>query len=187
MLRITAGSLKNKKIICPDGLEVRPSLEKTRAMIFNSLNARIDLADYKVIDLFAGSGALGLEAISWGAKDCTFLEINQVHCDQLRQNVKGLGVENQARLLQQDGLAWLKKTTFKDEPTLVLLDPPYGLGLAEQAMDLLTTKNLTDLVAVVERGKTEKLAYSESYWELLKSKKFGKSLMEFFMTYNGSK
>ncbi|MDX2469020.1 MAG: 16S rRNA (guanine(966)-N(2))-methyltransferase RsmD [SAR324 cluster bacterium] len=182
MPRITAGSLKNRKIICPEGLEVRPSLEKTRAMIFNSLNSRFDLADFRVVDLFAGSGALGFEAISWGVKDCTFVEKNQNHFNNLQKNVKALEVENQARLLHQDGLTWLKKASLSPESTLFLLDPPYGLGLAEQALDLIAEQNPTDVVVVVERGKSEELNFSESYWDHFKSKKFGKSLIDFYMT-----
>ena len=179
MPRVTAGKLKNRKLTCPEGLDVRPSLEKTRAMIFNVLLARFELDDFIAVDLFAGSGALGIEAYSQGAKEVIFIEKNRGTLKNLEQNIQSLGIQKDTRLLHQDALTWLKTTELMDQPYLFLLDPPYGVDLAAQAMALIDQLAPKEAIIVVERGKTELLPSFEKF-TLIKSKKLGRSLIDFY-------
>ncbi len=181
MLRITAGSLKNRRLQSLPGAQTRPTLEKTRAMICNSLAARYDLRDFHLIDLFAGTGALGLELYSWGGGPLDLIEQEAKTYRVLQANLAALGVEKSARLWQADGVRWLQENPLGDTPYLILLDPPYAGDLAERALRVLSRRRaqLAGSLVVVERSKHQGLPPLEGV-ELFKSRVFGSTVVEFF-------
>jgi 16S rRNA (guanine(966)-N(2))-methyltransferase RsmD len=128
MLRIVAGTLGGRRIEAPRGRHTRPTAEKVRAALFNALAQRIDMAGSHVVDLYAGSGALGIEAISRGAAHATFVEDDPRTAASIRANLKALNISPmRARVVQQKALAWLRREQPDGAPVqVVLLDPPYA-------------------------------------------------------------
>ncbi|WP_221793013.1 16S rRNA (guanine(966)-N(2))-methyltransferase RsmD [Oceanobacter mangrovi] len=132
-LRIIGGQWRSRRLRFPaiDGL--RPTLDRVRETLFNWL--QFDVEGARVLDAFAGSGALGFEALSRGAKEVVFLEKNPSAAVQLKENLQTLGARN-AQIWAGDALNWLKQNP---EPyDLVFLDPPFGLKLLQPAIDSLT-------------------------------------------------
>ena len=132
-LRIIGGEWRSRRLRFPaiDGL--RPTLDRVRETLFNWLQHDIEGA--RVLDAFAGSGALGFEALSRGAREVIFLEKNPKAAIQLKENLQALGAGN-AQVWAGDALVWLDQNP---EPyDLVFLDPPFGKELLQPALDRLT-------------------------------------------------
>jgi 16S rRNA (guanine966-N2)-methyltransferase len=121
-MRIIAGSLKGRRLTGPTGPGVRPTSDSLRETLFNILGASV--ADAAVLDAFAGTGAVGLEALSRGAARVTFLEHNRRTVALLRENVARCGVENACVIVERD-LSFVR--TWSRQFDLIFLDPPYDL------------------------------------------------------------
>ena len=133
-MRIIAGEWRGRKIKAPAGDTTRPTADRTRETLFSMLNSRLGgFEDLQVMDLFAGSGALGLEALSRGAKSCVFVEQDRDAIDVLRDNVRTLDA-NGADIRAQSVLTLGPAPKPYD---LILMDPPYDTGAGGVALDKL--------------------------------------------------
>jgi len=132
-LRIIGGDFRGRKlpVLSADGL--RPTSDRVRETVFNWL--QFDIAGTDCLDVFAGSGALGLEALSRGANSVCFLELNKENAQQIKQNLITLKVSN-ADVIQTDSLQWLQQVSPKTFD-VVFLDPPFHRGLMQPAVDLI--------------------------------------------------
>ncbi len=134
-MRVIAGEWRGRKLIAPKGESTRPTADRTRETLFNMLASRIgDFDGLSVVDLFAGSGALGIEALSRGATACLFVEHDKAALDAIRANVAALDARTRATVSAGSVMALGPAKTPHD---LVLLDPPYGTGAAGAALDRL--------------------------------------------------
>jgi 16S rRNA (guanine966-N2)-methyltransferase len=122
-MRVVAGALGGRKLVCPEGEDTRPTSERVREAMFNSLFSLDAIDGARVLDLFAGSGALGIEALSRSAKHATFIEQDRAALAALRENVETLMIGSQCTVIAGDGLRHLESVGEYD---LILLDPPYG-------------------------------------------------------------
>lgn len=134
-MRIIAGEWRGRKLIAPRGDATRPTADRTRETLFSMLASRLgSFEDLRVADLFAGSGALGLEALSRGAAHCLFVEQEKPAIDAIRANILALGARERSAV-QHGSVMSLGPTS---EPfDLLLLDPPYRTGAGEVALDRL--------------------------------------------------
>jgi 16S rRNA (guanine966-N2)-methyltransferase len=129
-MRIIAGAWRGRPLLSPPGKDTRPTSDRAREALFSMLQSRLgSFEGLHAADLFAGTGALGLEALSRGAARCTFVESDRAAIETLRRNVAKLGAEDRADVRQQDaariaGGPW----------HLVFLDPPYRSGLGQPAL-----------------------------------------------------
>lgn len=137
-MRIVAGRFKGKALLSPSDDSVRPTSDRARESIFNILASRIGvhLDGVKVVDLFAGTGALGLEALSRGAASCVFVDTGAEARGLVRDHIEAFGIAGIAKLLRRDATA-LGPAGTMGPVDLVFLDPPYGKGLGEQALGSL--------------------------------------------------
>lgn len=138
-MRIVGGRLRGRALVAPKGNATRPTTDRVRESLFNILEHGIDgfsLRDTRVVDLFAGSGALGLEALSRGARYALFVETAVDARATLRENSVTLGLGGATRILKRDA-ANLGAVASRAEFDLAFLDPPYGKGLGEQALQSL--------------------------------------------------
>jgi len=135
-MRIIAGAWRGRPLLAPAGRSTRPTSDRAREGLFSMLQSRLGpFEGLHVADLFAGTGALGLEALSRGAAHCTFVESDRAALDALRANLERLGAAGRADLRA----AAVEHARAPDRPCdLVLLDPPYAAGLAERALARLT-------------------------------------------------
>lgn len=133
-MRIIAGQWRGRPLLAPKGDATRPTADRTREALFSMLTSRLGTFEgLRVADLFAGSGALGLEALSRGAAHCTFVEQDGAALDALRANIAKLGATG-ADVRAQSVMALGPAAASFD---LLLLDPPYGTGAASVALDRL--------------------------------------------------
>ncbi len=147
-MRITGGSAKGRQIFCLKGLTVRPAQDKIRVSIFNILANVIE--DSVVLDLFAGSGALGLEALSRGAKQCVFVEKDAKTIRVLRKNLELTGFSGNSIVLKKDAFHCIPELKEKGiKYGLVFFDPPYRLWETDR-----DRQELLDLLASIGKDDT---------------------------------
>ncbi|MEG1453564.1 16S rRNA (guanine(966)-N(2))-methyltransferase RsmD [Brevundimonas sp.] len=161
-MRIVAGSLKGRAIVAPEGQGTRPTSDRARQAIFNVLEhaawAEDVLDGARVIDLYAGSGALGYEAVSRGAAFCLFVETDDGARGAIRENMDAYGLFGRTRVHRRSAIDLGPRPGSTGEAfTLAFLDPPYGKGLGEQTLQKLLEGNwlAPDAVVVYERGSDE--------------------------------
>ena len=132
-MRIIAGQWRGRPLDAPAGTATRPTSDRAREGLFSMLTSRLgSFEDLQVADLFAGTGALGLEALSRGAAHCTFVEKERHALDTLKRNVARLGAAEKADIRAQA----VEHAPPPPRPfDLIMMDPPYGVGLAQPALD----------------------------------------------------
>ena len=135
-VKIIGGKWKRKNISFNDAEGLRPTLGKVRETLFNWLGQ--DLYDKKCLDLFAGTGALGIEALSRGAKKATFVDKSSESLELIKENLKKSGFEKTSEIVKEDSLKWLQKSSKSLD--LVLLDPPYSFKNWSKLLDAILQK-----------------------------------------------
>ena len=134
-MRIISGQWRSRPLIAPKGDSTRPTADRTRETLFSMLTSRLgSFEDLRVLDLFAGSGALWLEALSRGAAHCTFVEQDALSLDALQTNISKLGAKDQSDVRKSSVLSL--GTAIKPAD-IVLVDPPYLSGACSVALDKL--------------------------------------------------
>lgn len=152
-MRIIAGQWRGRPLVAPKGDATRPTADRTREALFSMLTSRLgSLEGLAVADLFAGSGALGLEALSRGAASCTFVEQDRAAIDALKANAEKLGIRPDIRATSVLALGSAPKPI-----DLILMDPPYGTGAGAVALDKLSRLGWTGPASWVsiETGRAE--------------------------------
>ncbi len=163
-MRVVAGELRGRKISAPDGTTTRPTTDMAREAIFNALTSLDVIVDAAVLDLFAGSGALGIEALSRGAKHCTFIERDREALVSLQDNIKKLGLTDRTTVIRADVLIAATKVSGID---LVMADPPYEF---KNWQGLLA--NITAPLVVAESNRE---ITGLNGWESVRSKRYGRT------------
>jgi 16S rRNA (guanine966-N2)-methyltransferase len=163
-MRVVAGALRGRRIATPPGATTRPTTDKVREATFNSLASMGLLDGALVVDLFAGSGALGIEALSRGAARCTFVERDRSALAVLRENLATLGLEDRGTVVASDVLAWLPAARHID---LALVDPPYDFTAWGRLLGVL---DAADVVAESDRAVDPAPG-----WEQVRSRRYGRT------------
>jgi 16S rRNA (guanine966-N2)-methyltransferase len=187
MLRIIAGKWKNRKLqTLPDDKVTRPTADRVRESVFNILQSTIPGAH--VLDLFSGTGALGLEALSRGAASAVFVESNPIAVKLIRQNINTLDVPaGQATVVQADATLVLQQPDrwqlHEFAAQVIFADPPYASNWYERALDEvgnseLCSKNCT--LCLEMNGYTELVPHIEQLWEKQSRRIYGKTAVEFW-------
>lgn len=154
-MRVIAGEWRGRKLNAPKGDATRPTADRTRETLFSMLVSRLGSFDgLHVADLFAGSGALGIEALSRGAEHCLFAEQDRAALDVLRANLAALGATDRAEVR---AASVLSLGTAPQPYDVILMDPPYGTGAGAVALDKLARLGWTDTASwiCVETGVSE--------------------------------
>jgi 16S rRNA (guanine966-N2)-methyltransferase len=147
-MRVIAGNAHGRRISAPRGLETRPATARVRSSIFSRLDARFDLAGARVLDLYAGSGSLGLEALSRGAKHVTFVDSSRAAAAAIAKNLGVFGFADAARMLTADVMRALAGLgVAREQFDLVFVDAPYANDLSVAVLAALVEMEL-----VVPRG-----------------------------------
>lgn len=170
-LRIIGGEWRGRKLRFPDAPNLRPTPDRVRETIFNWLSPTINGA--RCLDLFAGSGALGLEALSRGAATSTFVDSHHKAIESLKDHVDLLHAHEKAKLFQMDAIKFLNSSPSKYD--VVFLDPPYQLPLLEKVIPLLESNHWLNHAALlyVEIEKRHTLPEIPLSWTKLKEKTAG--------------
>jgi 16S rRNA (guanine966-N2)-methyltransferase len=182
-MRIVAGRFKGKQLATPKGWDIRPTSDKTREAIFNILTHGIEgfrLEGALVLDLFSGTGALGLEALSRGAAYCLFVEENAEARALIRRNIEALGVAGETRIFRRDATGLGQAARFGGRFDVLFADPPYGRGLAELALRSAAQGRWLkpEALCVVEEEAEAELAPPPGF-ELLQRRDYGAAAVHF--------
>ncbi len=178
-MRIVAGELRGRAILAPVGHDVRPTSDRARQAVFNILEHAPwseGIEGQRAMDLFAGSGAMGLEALSRGAAACLFVELAEAALTAVRANVSALGLEARAKLMRQDATRLGRRPEAEGPYDLIFLDPPYAKGLAEPTLAALLAGGwlAPGAVVMLERGSGE-AAIEAPGLQLLDRRRYGKA------------
>ena len=173
-MRVIAGIRKGLKLKAPDGMDTRPTTDRVKESVFNILQPYIPTE--RVLDLFAGSGALGIEALSRRCTHCTFVERDRAAFCLVRQNVEGAAFGDNASLVFSDSMAYLDKCPKPFD--IIFLDPPYNKGLLRPVLDKISKNGLLeeDGVIVVETEKGGEEAEHPDF-EVVRRAVYGKTVI----------
>lgn len=172
-MRVVAGALRGRSIKAPDGDSTRPTTDRTREAVFNSLVSMGVIDDAVVLDLYAGSGAMGIEALSRGARRCTFIERDRRALDAVRGNVTQLGVGDRSVVVAGDVLVNVVAQRGVD---LVLVDPPYEFTDWDALLSAISVSLAPHAVVVAESGRD---LGSPAGWTVVRSKRYGRTWVSF--------
>lgn len=177
-MRVITGNAKGRRLQTPSGLETRPTSEVTKEAVFSIMQFEIEGAN--VLDLFAGSGQMGIEALSRGAKFCVFVDSARA-CQQVqRQNLAHTGLSAQARIVGTDAAVFLKSTAGPFD--IVFLDPPYHAGLAQKLLPRIADITRASGFIFCEHDRDEQMPAQAGNFLLIKQYRYGKSSISLYRT-----
>jgi len=181
-MRVITGKYKGRKLEAPSGDAVRPTSDKVREAIFDLLMN--DVYGSKVVDLFAGSGSLGIEALSRGAEKCWFCDRSRESIGFVKRNLRNLGIEDGTVLIQGDYRKALGR--IKEKVDIVLLDPPYADGLYEDALALVGSLDLLadDGIIIAEHDAHLALPEKVGGLSIAKTRKYGRTMVSIYRKDN---
>ena len=183
-MRIVAGKFRGMPLDAPKSDDIRPTADRVREALFSIIRSRVgtDLDGHRVLDLFAGTGAMGLEALSRGAAHVTFMETDRRAVAAIRANVAALREEARTSLREADATRPpAAPPAGRTAPcTLVFLDPPYGRGLGAPALTALAARGwiAEDAICVIELEAKEPFAPPEGFTQL-DERRYGKARLVF--------
>ncbi len=170
-LRVISGMLRGLKLDSPSGLETRPTLDRVKESLFNIIFSYVLDAD--VLDLFAGSGALGIEALSRGAKSCTFVDNNDDALRVIKSNLKKARLEDKPEVVSSDSIGFLKKTDKKYD--IIFLDPPYKAGLYEEVLLIIKQRQILNQGGIIAVECDSSSSVEAEGYITVKDKIYGKA------------
>lgn len=175
MLRVTGGRFRGRRLAVPRGRHTRPTADRVREAVFSTLARWVDWERTAVLDLFAGTGALGIEALSRGAPRAVFVERHARTAALLRENLAALGVPGDAaRVVVARAEAWLQRAAPDEAVGLVLLDPPYAYGgTGEVLARLAASPAVADGAVIVVEGAAERALTPPAGLACLLARRYG--------------
>lgn len=179
-MRIITGKLKGLKLLSPEGLEIRPTTDRVKESLFNILCER--LFEAKVLDLFSGSGNLGLEAFSRGAKEVVFVDDSKNSVSCLRKNIAKAKADSYVKIYINDAVKSMDLLLEQGYVfDIIFCDPPYDKGWGDLIVEGICQTGLLakDGILVLEHSKSENLSYNERL-DAFRVAKYGKTHLTFF-------
>lgn len=172
-MRVIAGKARRLELKTVPGMETRPTTDRIKETLFNML--QYDLADSRFLDLFSGSGAIGIEALSRGAAEAVFVEKNPKACACIKENLAFTKLSQDGKLLSMDVLQALRSLEKGGVFDFIFMDPPYGMELERQVLEYLKDSKLADenTLIIVEADLATEFDYVEAWgYELRRSKEY---------------
>ena len=175
-MRVITGSARGRRLITPEGLDTRPTTDKVKEAICSSL--QFDFPGANVLDLFAGSGQMAIEALSRGARRATFIDADQRAIECIRQNVKNCRFADSSVILRSDAASFLQRNHEKFD--IAFLDPPYRHDTLQQILPLLAENMQENGIIVCEHEPECNLPQTILHFDLQKQKKYGKIIISVY-------
>ncbi len=175
-MRVITGSARGRKLKTLEGNDVRPTTDKVKEAVFSVL--QFDIEGRRVLDLFAGSGQLGIEALSRAAASAVFVDCSKRSIAVVNDNLASTSLAENARVVMSDSIGFL--SACRDEFDIVFLDPPYATGLLQSALAKVGSVMSDYAVAVCEHPTDEKLPDSAPGLTLAKRYKYGKTTVSVY-------
>jgi 16S rRNA (guanine(966)-N(2))-methyltransferase RsmD len=175
-MRVITGTARGKRLETRNGKAVRPTPERVKEALFSIIQFEIE--GRRVLDLFAGSGQLGIEALSRGAKQTVFVDSSRESADVVRRNVELCGFQDSAEIVNMDFAAYLTRNTEKFD--IAFLDPPYRTGILERALPLAAEHMNKGGTIVCENPSDEAMMDSAGDFRCVRSYRYGKIILTLY-------
>jgi 16S rRNA (guanine966-N2)-methyltransferase len=158
-MRVIAGTARSLQLETPQGMDTRPTTDRIKETLFNML--QFDLPGCRFLDLFAGSGGIGIEALSRGAKEAVFIDNDKNAIDCITHNLAHTHFDTQAVVIKQDVFVALQMLEYKEGFDIIFMDPPYGYELEKRVLEYLTMSSLisADTLIIFEAALETDISY----------------------------
>lgn len=175
-MRVITGKARGVQLKTPDGMLTRPTADRVKEALFSIIN--FDIPGARVLDLFGGTGQLGIEAMSRGAERCVFVDARENACKLIKENLKRTKLEG--TVIRSDYLDYLNRC--KDQFSIIFLDPPYAEEYLENAIKRIAEIDIlqTDGIIVAERPVGKELPWEFDGYQRSKDYKYGKTLLTIY-------
>ena len=177
-MRVITGKARGVQLKTPDGMLTRPTADRVKEACFSII--QFDLPGARVLDLFGGTGQLGIEALSRGAKSAVFVDQREDACKLIRENLRRTRMESDAKVVRSDYLDYLRRT--KDQFDIIILDPPYAEVFLENALKKITEIDILQSggIIVAERPVGKELPWDFPGFTRSKDYKYGNILLTLY-------
>lgn len=170
-MRVTTGLARGRTLVATQGMDTRPSSDMTKQAVFNIIQNYVEGCTF--LDLFAGSGQMGIEALSRGAKHAVFVDAASKAVEAVRANLKHCKLSDQAKIAQMDAASFLKSTTTRFD--IVFLDPPYQQKIIDAVLPMVVGQMAPQGIILCETERNEQLPESAGDYEIAKTYFYGKA------------
>lgn len=172
-MRVITGTARGRKLKTQEGLDVRPTTEVVKEAVFSIVHFVVPYAN--VLDLFAGSGQMGIEALSRGAAKAVFVDSSRRSQEVIKENLAAVGLMKQARVIADDAVSFLSHTA--ESYDIIFLDPPYDLGFAPKILPLLGRCLSPEGIVLFEHRKGEEMPETVGELQMKKQYTYGKTVV----------
>ncbi len=177
-MRVITGKARGVTLKTPEGMQTRPTTDRVKEAMFSIIH--FDIPGAKVLDLFAGTGQLGIEALSRGAKSAVFVDAGEPACRLIRENLKRTRLESEGRVVKSDYLSYLSGCREKFD--IILLDPPYAEVFLENSLKRIAEIDIlqSDGIIVTERPLGKELPWEFEGFTRSRDYKYGNTLLTIY-------
>lgn len=177
-MRVITGKARGVQLKTPEGMQTRPTADRVKEALFSIIN--FDIPGAKVLDLFGGTGQLGIEALSRGAASAVFVDAREDSCKLIRENLKRTKLEQDAKVIRSDYLDYLNRC--REQYNIIFLDPPYAEVFLENAIKKITEIDIlqSDGIIVAEHPLGKELPWEFEGFTRSKDYKYGKVLLTIY-------
>ena len=177
-MRVITGKARGVVLKTPDGMETRPTSDRVKEALFSIIN--FDIPNAAVLDLFGGTGQLGIEALSRGAKSAVFVDAGEPACKLIRENLRRTRLEGQGKVVRSDYLQYLR--TCREKFDIIFLDPPYAEVFLENSLKKLSEIDILQSggIMVCERPLGKELPWELPGYSRSKDYKYGNTLLTLY-------
>ena len=177
-MRVITGKARGVQLKTPDGMQTRPTIDRVKEAMFSIIN--FDIPNARVLDLFGGTGQLGIEALSRGAKSAVFVDQREDACRLIRENLRRTKLEQDANVVRGDYLDYLKRC--RETFDIIFLDPPYAEVFLENALKCITEIDILQSggIIVAERPLDKELPWEFEGYSRSKDYKYGRVLLTIY-------
>ena len=177
-MRVITGTARGIQLKTPDGLQTRPTADRVKEALFSIIN--FDIPGARVLDLFGGTGQLGIEALSRGAKSAVFVDAGEPACKLIRENLRRTKLDAEGKVVRADYMDYLKRS--RETFDIILLDPPYAEVFLENALKCIAEIDILQSggIIVTERSVGKELPWEFEGFTRSKDYKYGNTVLSIY-------
>lgn len=177
-MRVITGKARGVQLKTPDGMLTRPTADRVKEALFSIIN--FDIPGARVLDLFGGTGQLGIEALSRGAQSAVFVDAREESCKLIKENLRRTKLEQSGRVIRSDYLAYLERC--REQYDIIFLDPPYAEAFLENSLKRITEIDIlqSNGIIVTERPLGKELPWEFDGFTRSRDYKYGKTLLTIY-------
>lgn len=182
-MRVITGTAKGRRLKAPKGMETRPTSDRIKEALFNIIGTKVINVNF--LDLFAGTGAIGIEALSRGAHKAVFVEKNPKTTRIIRENLESTSLSERAFIMAQEADKALETLSLKGERFgMIFIDPPYLKGLEKESLAIIDRRNLLDPggLIITESSKLDNMPEEIGGIKLFRQERYGDTVLSFYQS-----